>query len=55
MPEIFGVGVAIRAILAKNVPWFAPMAEHRFFRKKDTYCDAIMKNNFPWQTRWGKF
>ena len=52
MPEFFGVGLAIRATLAKHVLRIAPIAQHHLFRKKDTPCDAIMENNFPWQHHW---
>ena len=51
-PETFGMGVAIRASLAKNVLRFAPIAQHHFFRKKDAPCDTIIENNFPWQHHW---
>ena len=55
LPEIFEVGITIRAILADNVSGFASITQHHFFREKDTPCDAIMENNFPWQHRWIPF
>ena len=51
MPEVFGMGVAIREILAKNASRVAPIAEHHLFCEKDTPSDAIMKNNFLWKHR----
>ena len=48
MPKDFGMGLAIRRILAKNVPNFVPIALHHLFCEKGTTCDAMTENNFPW-------
>ena len=49
MPKNFVMGLAIRRILAKNVPNFVPIALHHLFCEKGTTCDAMTENNFPWQ------
>ena len=48
MPKNFGMGLAIRRILAKNVPNFVPIALYHLFCEKGTTCDAMTENNFPW-------
>ena len=52
MPKNFGISLAIRTILAKNVPNFVPIALHHHFCEKGTTCDAMTENNFPWQHCW---
>ena len=38
-----------RAILAKHMSSFAPVAQHQLFGKKDFPLDISMERNFPWQ------
>ena len=40
-----------RAILAKHVTSFAPVAQYHLFREKDIPLDITMERNFPWQYR----
>ena len=41
-----------RAILAKHLTSFAPVAQYHLFREKDIPLDITMERNFPWQYRW---
>ena len=47
-------GVAVRAILAKNVSTFAPIAQHHLFHKRATPWDAIATTSMDSPLR-GKF
>ena len=50
--RIFRGGCSHRAIHAKHVPSFTPVAQHHLFHKKGIPLNTTMERNFPWECRW---
>ena len=47
----FQGGRSYRAVLAKHVTSFTPVAQYHLSRKEDIPADTAMERNFPWQHR----
>ena len=44
-------GQSHRAILAKHMASFTPVAQHHFFCKEDISANTTLERNFPWHYR----